>query len=59
MVKIAYLTCPQCGTEFYITDEFASQGYDWCCPKCEHTFKEHESLSAPGRRPPGEAPHKM
>lgn len=48
-MQIIYLTCPKCENEFYITDEFVGQGRDWFCPRCNHVFKEEESLSAPGK----------
>jgi len=51
-MQVVYLTCPDCGNEFYITDEFAGQGYDWFCPRCQRVFKEHES------RPRGASPRR-
>ncbi len=47
-MRVIYLTCPRCGYEFYITDEFAGQGYDWFCPRCQHVFKEQETAPAAG-----------
>lgn len=45
-MEIRYLTCPNCGYEFYITTEFAGRGYDWFCPRCSHVFKEGASPGA-------------
>ncbi|KRT77784.1 MAG: hypothetical protein XU14_C0005G0028 [Armatimonadetes bacterium CSP1-3] len=28
-MHVICFTCPNCGNESYITDEFAGQGYDW------------------------------
>ena len=47
-MNIIYLVCPRCENEFYITDEFAGQGYDWFCPRCRHVFTEDESLRRTG-----------
>ena len=48
-MQIVYLSCPKCGKQFYIHEEFAGQGYDWFCPYCGHEFTEADAAAAKGR----------
>jgi len=51
-MKVVYLTCPACGKQFYIHEEFAGQGHDWFCPYCAHEFTEADAAASTGRKPP-------
>lgn len=40
MPKVVYVTCPNCGNEFYIGREFLEIKESYChCPYCSEEFK--------------------
>jgi len=49
MEKISYVSCPQCGKEFYIerADYVGKPGALCHCPFCAREFKAHEGNPRP------------